>query len=131
MLLVGLVPLLAGCWGLPIGGSLSSETVYCIETGGGEQKCSDQEGNTVSPPDEGDAVTKLRAAIPAMEAYYMDNETYAGMTLRKLRVTYDSAISTDVRIPRATDDAYCAQIIVDGETYSYRGPWQGLSPGSC
>jgi hypothetical protein len=85
---------------------------------------------TPPPPVSYDAQTNLRAAIPAIEAYYADKGTYAGMTLEGLRGVYDYGIP-DVKIVRATRKAYCIESTVAGETYSYHGPARGLGQGRC
>jgi hypothetical protein len=109
LLLVGLVPLLTGCLYLPlVGGSSSS----------GSSAASSAQSN-------------VRAAIPAIEAYYADNGTYVGMTVRKLRATYDYGIPPDLEIVRAMTARYCVQNTVAGETYSYHGPGGPLARGGC
>src|SRR5438093_898734 len=38
------------------------------------------------------AQANVRASVPAIEAYYADNNTYAGATLAYLQTTYDAGI---------------------------------------
>jgi hypothetical protein len=83
------------------------------------------------PPVSYDAQTNLRAAIPAIEAWNADHGTYAGMTIEKLRAKYDYGIPTEVKIVRASKDAYCIESSVGGETYSFRGPGGPLASGRC
>jgi hypothetical protein len=108
-LLVGLVPLLTGCFYVPLlGGSSSS----------GTDEASSPQSN-------------LRNSVPAIEAWYADHGTYAGMTVDKLRTQYDYGISLDLKIVRATKKAYCIESTVAGETWSYAGPARGLAAGRC
>jgi hypothetical protein len=74
--------------------------------------------------------TCVRAAIPAIEAWYADHGTYARMTIAKLR-KYDYSIPPMLKIVWATKQRYCVESSVNGETYSYRGPGGPLSPGGC
>jgi hypothetical protein len=92
-----------------------------------------QKGSPVTPPPppSSDPQMTLRTAIPAIEAWYADHGTYAGMTLNKLRTQYDYGIPLDLKIVRASKKAYCVESTVAGETWSYVGPARGLAPGSC
>jgi len=38
----------------------------------------------------------LRAAMPSVEAYHSDHATYAGMTVAKLKASYDQSLSASV-----------------------------------
>lgn len=108
-LLVGVVPLLTGCFYLPIFDSSSS-------SGSGETSS---------------AQSNLRNSVPAIEAWYADNGTYAGVTVNKLRTQYDSGISLDLKIVRATKKGYCVESSVAGETWSYVGPTRGFASRGC
>jgi hypothetical protein len=126
-------------------GPLNRKT-YCVESTVGEiayhrqgpaseillGRCG-QKGNPVTPPPPSsyDPQTTLRTAIPAIEAWYADHGTYAGIAVNKLRTQYDYGISLDLKIVRATKKAYCVESTVAGETWSYVGPTRGLAPGSC
>lgn len=125
-------------------GPLNRKT-YCVESTGEiayhkQGPASDillgrcgQKGTPVTPPPppSSDPQTTLRTAIPAIEAWYADHGTYAGMTLNKLRTQYDYGISLDLKIVRATKKAYCVESTVAGETWSYVGPAHGLAAGRC
>jgi hypothetical protein len=82
----------------------------------------------VAPPSY-EAPTNLRIAVPAIEAYYADNGTFAGMTLTKLRSLYDYGIP-DVKIVGARKRTYCIESSAEGETWSYR-PSTGVVRGNC
>jgi hypothetical protein len=75
-----------------------------------------------------DAVTNVRIAIPAVEAYNADNEGYTGMTVRKLRA-YDSTLQPIV-IVRATQREYCIENPV-GPGAHKNGPGADIQPGLC
>jgi hypothetical protein len=108
-LLVGLVPLVTGCFYGPLLGSSSSSR-------------SDEASS---------AQSNLRNSVPAIEAWYADHGTYAGMTVNKLRTQYDYGISFDLQIVRATKRAYCVESTIAGETWSYVGPSRGFASSGC
>jgi hypothetical protein len=74
--------------------------------------------------------SKIRAAIPAVEAYFADNNTYAGMTLEHLQKIYDSSIE-EVTIQAATSTTYCVESTSGSETWSKPGPGADIAKGSC
>jgi hypothetical protein len=82
-----------------------------------------------SGSDSAGAEANVRAAIPAIEAYYADHATYRRATLRALQ-QYDAAVA-DVRIVSATRGSYCIESTVGGSTYHKRGPGAEIVPGSC
>src|SRR5438045_8739518 len=51
------------------------------------------------------AQANVRASIPAIEAYYADNNTYAGATLSYLQSTYDQGVKNIV-VQTATSPTY-------------------------
>ena len=81
------------------------------------------------PPTLTTAEQRIRAAVPAMEAYATDHQGYAGMTLGALH-TYDASIS-DVTIVSATRDTYCVESGSGSEQYFKNGPGAPIAPGSC
>lgn len=82
-------------------------------------------------PSYGNPQTDLRAAVPAIEAWYVEHGKYAGMTIDQLRAQYDFGIPSEIRVVRATKKAYCIETTVNGETWSYWGPRQGLRHSGC
>src|ERR1044072_7288568 len=52
------------------------------------------------------AQANVRASIPAIEAYYADNNTYAGATLSYLQTTYDAGVKNIV-VQSASSTPYC------------------------
>jgi hypothetical protein len=75
------------------------------------------------------AQANVRGAIPAIEAYYAENNTYSGVTLATLQ-EYDYGVK-GVRIAIANDQTYCVESTAGGETYSKAGPAADILPGSC
>jgi type IV pilus assembly protein PilA len=69
------------------------------------------------------AKANLRAALPAAEAFYSDNGTYAGMDAADLALI-DSGVSASLTVHAALTDAdsYCLTDTVSGKTWSVLGP---------
>lgn len=76
-----------------------------------------------------DPQTNLRIAIPAIEAWYADHGTYAGMTVRKLR-RYDYTFP-ELEIVKATKTTYCIESTVADVVFSKNGPGAGIVAGGC
>jgi type IV pilus assembly protein PilA len=78
------------------------------------------------------AKANVRAAIPAVEAYFADNNTYAGVTLAGLQSTYDQGIK-NITIPAAsaTATSYCIQSAVGDKTWRKNGPAADLEALAC
>ena len=107
---------LPGClWWLAPMGSLGSDS----ESGS---------GSSTYEPDDG--MTAVRAAIPAIEAYYADNGTYKGLTLALLRQKYDAGLK-GVEIVRANDQTYCVKSTTGGFPWQKEGPAADITPGNC
>lgn len=80
---------------------------------------------------EAAARANVRAAIPALESYFAENGTYAGMTVAGLRLLYDSGLSTTLALSSPTPTGYCAESAVGGETYRKNGPGSPIEAGAC
>jgi len=76
------------------------------------------------------AQANVRASIPAIEAYYADNNTYAGATLPYLQTTYDAGVKNIV-IVSAGSTTYCMQSTVGAETWNKSGPGADIITGAC
>jgi type IV pilus assembly protein PilA len=76
------------------------------------------------------AKANVRAAIPAVEAFFADQNTYAGVTLGYLQSTYDQGIK-NITIPTASASTYCIQSVVGGKTWNKSGPASDLATGAC
>ena len=66
------------------------------------------------------AKANVRAALPAVEAYYADNGDYDGMTSVNLKSTYDANIK--LTTVTESDAAYCIQSSVGGKNWKIAGP---------
>ncbi len=83
------------------------------------------------------AQANLRAALPDVESYYVDHQTYLGMTMGVLRASYDQGISGEVSINNPadlSDTHYCLKAVDHAKTYWLRGPGgtiTGSKPSGC
>jgi type IV pilus assembly protein PilA len=76
------------------------------------------------------AQANVRSSIPAIEAYFADNNSYAGATLAYLQTTYDQGVKNIV-IQSATSTTYCVQSVVGAETFKKAGPGADIVSGAC
>ncbi len=76
------------------------------------------------------AQANVRASIPAIEAYYADNNTYAGADLTFLQTTYDQGVKNIV-IQSSSSTTYCIQSTVGAETWKKSGPGADILTGAC
>ena len=108
------LPFLSGCfwWGVGTG----------LET-------SESGSSTVEAPAETDAEAAVRNAIPPIEAYYAENQTYAGA--EDVGEIY-GVPQGDVRVVvRKNGRAYCVEAPAGAPSAHYEGPGGPLSPGPC
>jgi prepilin-type N-terminal cleavage/methylation domain-containing protein len=77
------------------------------------------------------AKANVRAALPAVEAFYSDNGTYVGATLAKLKASYDAGISITT-VKGATVSAYCVSAASGNQTAHRTGPGGAITlTGAC
>jgi prepilin-type N-terminal cleavage/methylation domain-containing protein len=76
------------------------------------------------------AQADVRAAIPGVEAYYADHNTYSALTSAVLKASYDQGIK-NVIVSRATGVSYCIQSTVGQNTYKKGGPAADITSGAC
>jgi len=77
------------------------------------------------------AAADVRAAIPTAEAYYSDNNTYAGMTTTNMKAI-DSGLSTALLAPASlTATTYCLEAVVGGFHFHVSGPGGTVTNGAC
>jgi hypothetical protein len=124
-----------------------NKRTYCIESRVGavtyyyrpgdrvaEGTCADPAQSPPPPqrnaPPQYDPETNIRAAIPAIEAYYADHNTYAGVTDDLLRAKYDFGLPR-FAVVRATSKTYCIQSTVNGVSFHKAGPAADIAPGAC
>jgi len=71
------------------------------------------------------AQSNVRAAVPAVEAFYSDHGTYAGMDLATLKANYDAGVKVDDPGAKAADQtatSYCIQATQGTHTFVKKGP---------
>jgi hypothetical protein len=88
-----------------------------------------EQGRPVALHTPEDSQMRVRAAVPAMEAYNADHNTYAGATVKKLR-RYDYGIR-GIKIVRATKRTYCIQSTVGPWSAFKNGPPAPIRTGTC
>ena len=66
------------------------------------------------------AKANVRAALPAVEAFYADNGSYTGMTVAALQLI-DQNVNLD-GAPVVTATTYCIDSTVSGSTWKIAGP---------
>jgi prepilin-type N-terminal cleavage/methylation domain-containing protein len=76
------------------------------------------------------AQADVRAAIPGVEAYYADHNTYSNLTSAVLKASYDQGIK-NVQAVRHTATSYCVQSTVGQNTYKKGGPAADITSGAC
>ena len=76
------------------------------------------------------AQANVRASIPAIEAFYADNNTYAGATLSYLQTTYDAGVK-NIIVQSVSSTTYCIQSTVGAETWNKAGPGTDIVTGAC
>jgi type IV pilus assembly protein PilA len=84
------------------------------------------------------AQANLRAAIPAVEAFYSDNSSYSGMTLATLKASYDagledatSATTDGVWVVSAGASTYCIRSNKGSFSYYKNGPGGDVTTTAC
>jgi hypothetical protein len=75
------------------------------------------------------ATANVRTVVPALEAWYTENDTYEGATVEGLRA-WDPGIA-DVQIVRADIVGYCVASTVGSATARKNGPGADIEPGGC
>ncbi|MGH3006628.1 MAG: hypothetical protein ACRDOS_12180 [Gaiellaceae bacterium] len=86
-------------------------------------------GGSAGASDADEAAATVRRVVPAIEAYYADNGTYAGATVEGLRATYDQTLP--VVYLAIQGETYCVSATVGSETRLYRGPGGDVGRGGC
>ena len=77
------------------------------------------------------ARSNIQVAVPAFEAYRLDNSgTYSGMTLRRLQTTYSRGIR-NIAVVSARPASYCVRSRVNGRTWYKLGPAGAITTTRC
>ena len=87
-------------------------------------------GTAARKYEDAQAVNKLRKAVPSIEAYWVDHNTYAGATLAKLRTDYDPSIA-DISIVTVREKTYCIEAAYGDSHAFHKGPEGDFMLGSC
>ena len=77
------------------------------------------------------AESNLRAALPAVEAYYQDNATYASMTVAALAANYDQGISPGFTCSPAPTTTYCIRSTHGAVSFFKNGPGATVTTAAC
>lgn len=77
------------------------------------------------------AQANVRAATPAVEAYFADNGTYAGMTRAILTAQYDSGVRLTAEPSNLSATTYCIQSTESGQTARKNGPAANIELQAC
>lgn|SRR5690242_18375656 len=80
--------------------------------------------------DKSAAQANVRAALPAAEAYFGDHASYAGMTIAKLRASYDSGVKLNT-VKLTGTKTYCVDAASGGFTYAVTNPGGNIAAGHC
>jgi type IV pilus assembly protein PilA len=76
------------------------------------------------------AQANVRASVPANDADFADNNTYAGATLAYIQTTYDAGVK-NIFIPSAGATTYCLESTVGAESWKKSGPGADIVTGVC
>jgi len=76
------------------------------------------------------AKSDVRAAIPSLEAWFQDLDTYVGATGAALRASYDSGIARSFGVSAATATGYTVCAMVGGRAWSISGPGANFESGT-
>jgi prepilin-type N-terminal cleavage/methylation domain-containing protein len=76
------------------------------------------------------AKSNIDVAIPAFQAYALDNGGYTGMTLRRLQTSYSRGIR-NITVVSARAASYCVRSTVEGRTWYKAGPGGTITTARC
>ncbi len=70
--------------------------------------------------------------IPSIHAFFVDHDSYTGLTLEGIKSSYDSAIDpARFSLGSVTDSTYCVHTSSAGRTWRKNGPTAALEPQPC
>jgi type IV pilus assembly protein PilA len=76
------------------------------------------------------AKANVRSSIPGVEAFYADHNTYSGLHLTKLQLSYDAGIK-NISVVRAAPASYCVQSTVGQAVWKKGGPSADITVNAC
>lgn len=80
------------------------------------------------------AQENIHRLAPSISAYFVDHDSYSGMTIANLTATYDSAVDPalfSLGSVAPTQSTYCVQSTSSERTWRKNGPTAALEPQSC
>ena len=76
------------------------------------------------------AKSNIDVAVPAFQAYYLDNGTYVGMTLARLQTRYSRGVR-NITIVSVNSTSYCVRSTVGGRNWYRAGPNARITTTRC
>jgi len=76
------------------------------------------------------AKSNIEVAVPAFQAYNLDNGTFTGMTLAALQSSYSKGVQ-GIEVVSAGASGYCVKSTVDGRSWFKNGPSGPITTTSC
>jgi type IV pilus assembly protein PilA len=79
------------------------------------------------------AKANVRAAMPSVEAFYGDNATYSGLSVARLKQSFDAGVKVTIGAAGSqTATAYCIKSVVGASTAHVTGPGGAITlAGNC
>ena len=78
------------------------------------------------------ARANVHVLLPAIETYHAEKDTYVGMTLLGLKLTYDQSIDPSMyKLTSLTDTDYCLSSEIGGQAWKRTGPGTDIVAGEC
>lgn len=75
------------------------------------------------------AASNVHSAVPAVQKYFVTNNTYAGMTGPILEAAYSRGVK--ITVVSASRTTYCIRNTVGGWTYYKNGPSADITTTAC
>jgi prepilin-type N-terminal cleavage/methylation domain-containing protein len=76
------------------------------------------------------AQSQLSSALPAVHAYFADEDTYVGMTFAHLSSTYGKGIGP-IDVISTSPTSYCISSTLHGKTWYRDGPGSPITQTPC
>jgi prepilin-type N-terminal cleavage/methylation domain-containing protein len=80
------------------------------------------------------AQESIHRVMPSIQAYFVDHDSYSGMTLAELKTEYDAALNPAAyslgSVP-PTHSTFCVQSSSSGRTWRKNGPAADLERQAC
>lgn len=80
------------------------------------------------------AQENIHRLVPSIQGYFVDHDSYSGMTIAQLTTSYDAAINPalfSLGSGAPTQSTYCVQSSSSGRTWRKNGPTAALQSQSC